>query len=278
MTKVNRRQMLGFMGGAVAVGVGAGALGNFAGPVNAGMPVEEEPFSWKPQTLDVAEITPIAHERFYYKGFGCGYGVFYSIVGTMGNKFGDPYKSFPYSMMEMGKSGVSEWGTLCGALLGAVSALSLFWGRKERDPMVDELFRWYETTAFPIFQPAKDLQVGLPTKELPTSVAESVLCHISVSKWSYASGIPAQSKERSERCARLTADVAKKTVEIMNAKIGGSFAGTLTASDTRKGCTGPDCHGGDKDKFASPILKGKMDCTPCHSGSEHVQNKLKDHP
>lgn len=268
--------MLGFVGGAVAVGVGAGTLGSVVSDATA-MPVEEKPFSWTPRILDVNEIVPIAHQRFYHQGFGCGYGVFYSIIGTMGKKWGEPYRSFPFSMMEMGKSGVSEWGTLCGALLGAVAAMAMFWGRKERDPMVDELFRWYETTAFPVYQPPKGLPVGLDI-ELPTSVADSVLCHISVSKWAYTSGLPAQSKERSERCARITADTAKKTVEIMNAKINGSFKPTLAASDVRQGCTVPDCHGGEKDKFQSPILKGKMDCTPCHTGSEHVQNKTINHP
>lgn len=276
MSSVNRRQMLGLMGGAMVAGFGAGALSCHS-PAMGAMPVEEKPFSWTPRALDVAEIQPIAHERFYHQGFGCGYGVFYSIIGTMGKKWGEPYNSFPYSMMEMGKSGFSEWGTLCGALLGGVAAMSLFWGRKDRDPMVDELFRWYETAAFPMYKPAKGLPVGLDV-DLPTSVADSVLCHISVSRWSYTTGIPAQSKQRSERCARITADVAKKTVEIMNAKIEGTFKVAAGPSQTRETCTVPDCHGGDKDKYQSPILKGKMDCTPCHTGSEHVQNKLKDHP
>lgn len=276
MNNVNRRQMLGLMGGAVAAGLGAGAVGSMAGSANA-MPIEEKPFSWTPRILDVDEVQPIAHERFYHQGFGCGYGVYYSIIGTMGKKWGEPYQSFPFSMMEMGKSGVSEWGTLCGALLGAVAVMAMFWGRKDRDPMVDELFRWYEVTAFPVYTPRKGLPVGMD-RDLPTSVADSVLCHISVSKWAYSSGLPAQSKERSERCARITADTAKKTVEIMNSKINGTFKPALASSEVLKGCTQPDCHGGSKDKFGSPILKGKMDCTPCHTGSEHVQNKTIDHP
>ncbi|MDL2285582.1 C-GCAxxG-C-C family protein [Desulfovibrio sp. OttesenSCG-928-F07] len=278
MSAINRRQMLGLMGGAAVVGLGAGSLG--VTPVQAAsMPVETTPFSWTPRILDPKEVQPIAYEGFYDRGFGCGYGVFYSIIGTMGKKWGAPYNSFPYSMLEMGKSGVSEWGTLCGALLGAVSAFSLFWGRKDRDPMVDELFRWYETAAFPMYTPPKNAKAAkLNEISLPTSVADSVLCHISVSRWSYKNGIPAQSKERSERCARITADTAKKAVEIMNAKINGTFKTTLAASDVRKSCVAEGCHGGTADKYASPTLKGKMDCTPCHTGSEHVQNKMVDHP
>lgn len=278
MAKVNRRQMLGMMGGAMAVGLGVGALSHQSANAAAAPAEQLEDFGWKPNKLDVAATQAIAHENFYHKGYGCGYGAFYSIVGQMSEKYGSPYKNFPYYMMEMGKSGFSEWGTLCGALVGAAAALSMFWGRKDRDPMVDELFRWYELTAFPIYKPRADLKVGLPAAKLPTSVSDSVLCHISVSRWSYTGGLPAQSKERSERCARLTADVAKKTVEIMNAKIDGNYKGGFAKSKVQETCTTTDCHGGQADKYQVPNLKGKMDCTPCHTGSEHVQDKRVNHP
>lgn len=280
MQPINRRKVLGLMCGAIGAGVCAGSLTGAqpaVGNTEASntLPRESKPFGWTYRTLDYREVQPITHEEFYYNGWGCGYAVMVSIVGLLGKKYGAPYNSFPFSMMEVGKSGVSEWGTLCGALLGAASAMALFWGRKDRDPMIDELFRWYETTAFPTYQPAKGLKVGLGGA-LPTSVSDSVLCHISVSRWSYSSGIGAQTPERSERCARLSADVAKKAVEIMNAKVAGTFAVAQAKSETYEQCV--TCHGGDPKQFDSPILKGKMDCTPCHTGSEHVQNKLIDHP
>ena len=145
--------------------------------------------------------------------------------------------------------------------------------------MVDDLFRWYEITAFPIYQPT-DLasKAGLPAAKLPTSRADSVLCHVSVSRWAYSSGLPANGKERSERCARISADVAKRTAEIINAKIDGTYKNAMAFSDVHKGCTTPDCHGGNADKFKVPNLKGRMDCTPCHTGSHAVQDKRKDHP
>lgn len=277
MDSISRRKMLGLMGGAMVAGFTAGSLTTPNIALGAeDLPREANPNGWKYHKLDVNEVQPITHEEFYYKGFGCGYAVMVSIVGLLGKKYGAPYNTFPFSMMEVGKSGTSEWGTLCGALLGAASAMALFYGRKDRDPMVDELFRWYETTAFPIYMPKKEVKKGISLKELPTSVSDSVLCHISVSRWSYTTGIPAQVPERSERCARLSADVAKKTVEILNAKLEGTFAPKVAWSKDYQYCT--DCHGGNPEKFSSPILKGKMDCTPCHTGSEHVQNKLVDHP
>ncbi len=271
MTTITRRQILGL--GSAAVG--GLVVGTVAAPVPAvaGLEPETAPFSWTPRILDPKETAPIAHQRFYHQGYGCGYGVFYSTIGLMGEKFGDPYKNFPFSMMEMGKSGVSDWGTLCGALIGAVAAMSLFWGRKDRDAMVMELFRWYELTAFPNYLPPADIKAG-KAGVLPKSVSDSVLCHISVSKWCEASGFAADSPERSERCSRVTADVSAKVVEIMNAKINKTFTGTLSISKEQAKCTVPGCHGNKADKFASPVLKSKMDCTPCHSGSKATMDKL----
>lgn len=269
---ISRREALGLLGGAtlggLIAGVGAVAVGPRAG--YAAKDGEQAPALWTPHKLDAAECAPRAHAGYYNQGLGCCYGTFESIVGGMGRKHGAPYNQFPFAMMEVGKSGISDWGTICGALLGAASAMALFWGRKERDPMVTELFRWYEKTAFPVYTPP----AGAPglAGPLPTHVPGSVLCHVSVSTWSHATGISAHDKRRGERCARITADVAIKAIEIMNAKIDGSFAPKLK-STAEAACL--DCHGKDK---VSPILKGRMDCTPCHGGSEHVQNKFKNHP
>ena len=72
-------------------------------------------------------------------------------------------------MLEVGKGGISDWGTICGALLGPASAYALFWGRKERNAMVSELYRWYETAKLPIFNPGEAAK-GVKG-DLPTSVA-----------------------------------------------------------------------------------------------------------
>lgn len=276
MDSISRRKMLGFMGGAMVAGFAAGTLATPKIATGAAeLPREAAPFGWKYHKLDFNEVQPITHEEFYFNGWGCGYAVLYSIVGLLGKKYGAPYNTFPYSMMEVGKSGVSEWGSLCGALLGAASTMALFHGRADRDPMINELFRWYETTAFPIYKPTKEVKKGM-LKPLPTSVSNSVLCHISVSRWAYTNGIGANVPERSERCARLSADIARKTVEILNAKADGKYESKVAWSENYEHCT--SCHGGNPEKDASPILKGKMDCTPCHTGSEHMQSKLVDHP
>ena len=264
MSKLTRREMITAMGGAVIGGTLATAVPSVAGP---SLPVGKV---WAPKKLDAKACLPYAYEGYWHKGYGCCYGVFYSIVGTMAEKYGAPYNTYPFHMMEVGKSGISNWGTICGALLGAASAFALFWGRKERDAMVDELFRWYETAKFPMYDPKGEARVK---GDIPQHACGSVLCHISVSTWCAETGIAAKTKTRSERCARLTADVAAKAIEIMNAKIDGKFVPAYPVQDSVSYCG--ECHGNGKE---SPIVKGKQDCMSCHGDNEATGNKFKDHP
>lgn len=231
-------------------------------------------FGWQPHPLDVAECQPVAYDGYWYKGLACGYGSFYSIIGMLGEKYGPPYNQFPFSMLEANKGGISDWGTICGALYGAAAAFALFWGRDERTPMVNELFRWYEQTALPIYNPG-DAAKGVKG-DLPVSIANSPLCHISVSKWCYDHNIEATSKERNERCGRLTADVSKKAIEIFNRKIdeGKGFQSAIGKQKSVKYCGA--CHE-TKGKPAN-WAKGTLNCAPCHSGGDAVSNKYKNHP
>ena len=230
-------------------------------------------FSWKPHKLDVKEVQKLAYEAYYNKGYACGFGVFYALIGLHAEKFGAPYNQFPFSMMEVFKGGISDWGSICGALGGSASAFALFWGRKERNAMVDELYHWYETTALPIYDPGEAAVLKEPIK---ANVSESIICHISVSKWCYASKKGETSKARSERCGRLTADVAGKACEIFNDKIdkGKDWKGTYVAAGAVKQCG--ECHK-TKDS-GSDWAKGHMNCTPCHDGRKAVGNHFVNHP
>ena len=286
MQQYSRRNVLGLMGGVMAGGAIAGLITPaVAASRQAAAPAAQlgarfkqngGDFSWKPHKLDPVEVAAVAHAGFWHQGYGCGYGVLYSIIGLMGEKYGAPYKDFPFTMMEFGKSGISEWGGTCGALLGAAAALALFFPRKERDALIDELFRWYEITAFPIYKP----NPGTTKVEgpLPASVSDSIICHISVARWCKASKFDARSTERSERCGRITADVALKTLELIHAKMDGTFAPVLKKSEVYAGCTVKGCHGENKKDWEHSGLKGRMDCTPCHSGSKAVMDKRKEHP
>lgn len=270
----SRRQLMVGLGALAAGSAVAGMAGLRRGEYNDRFEQNGGDFSWEPHTLDPAECAQVAYDGYWHKGYACGYGAFYSIIGVMGEKFGKPYSTFPFSMLEVNKSGVCDWGSICGALYGAAASFALFWGREERMPLVDELFRWYEATKLPIYNPGNRAK-GFKG-ELPSTAVGSILCHVSVSKWCYANKFEATSTERSERCGRITADVAFKAVEILNAKIaaGRTFTGSLPKQDSLITCGA--CHStpGEETNWS----KTRMDCTPCHSGSDAVQNKFANHP
>ncbi|MBQ7585837.1 MAG: C-GCAxxG-C-C family protein, partial [Desulfovibrionaceae bacterium] len=231
-------------------------------------------FGWTPHKLDPKECAQLAYEAYWYKGYACGYGVFYGIVGSMAEKYGAPYNQFPFTMFEFLKGGISDWGTICGALGAAAAAFALFYGRKDRNAMVSDLYRWYEQTSLPIYNPG-DAAKGVKG-EIPQSVSEAVICHISVSKWCFTNFEEATSKKRSERCGRLTADVCAKAVEILNAKmeLGDKYVAMFGKQDSVKQCG--ECHhakGNDANWG-----KGILNCTPCHDGRPPLNNKFKDHP
>lgn len=179
--------------------------------------------AWQPLRID-----PAVGERMAYDGliggYGCCYGAFYSIIGQMAELHGAPYNDFPFHVMKAGRGGVGGWESTCGALLGAAFAYGLFYEKKEHNELVRELFHWHDTTPLPIYRPATNCKLDV---ELPSCIIGNVLCTTSKVRWAHASGFPVKSKERSERCARLTADVARKAIEILNAKIDGSFVPTV---------------------------------------------------
>ena len=185
--ELTRRAMLGALGGLAVGGTVASVVGTSiaADPKMKRFDQANGDFGWKPHKLDPNVCAPVAYEGYWHKGYACGYGTFYGIVGMMGEQYGAPYSQFPFTMLEANKAGVSGWGTItiCGALYGAAAAFALFWGRKDRDAMVSELFRWYETTKLPIYDPG-DAAQGVKGP-IPSNASDSVLCHISVSKWCY---------------------------------------------------------------------------------------------
>ncbi len=166
---------------------------------------------WAYIKLDPAVVAAEAY-RLMPQG-GCMYALFGGIVTTMAQLQGEPYRSFPVHMMKYGEGGVGLWGTLCGTLNGGAAIIGLFVPEKEpRDRLIAELFSWYEATELPTYHP-KDAKDSSP---FPRSVARSVLCHVSLGRWCAASGNKIGSPEMKERCRRLTAEVAAKTVELLN--------------------------------------------------------------
>jgi len=274
MKKVTRRRILSSAG--LVAGAGLLAAGHdqlFRSESHA----QPEPSDWKYVRLDRALVAEKAYEMF--PEGGCMYGLVGSIVTTLGDMVGEPYRSFPFAMMRYGFGGTGAWGTLCGALNGAAAIIGLLhqeefvpWikdGQESKGArLIGRLFSWYETAELPKYRPtgASDIE------EMPSSVAESVLCHVSLSKWSQASTHDVYSAQKVERCRRLTADVTIRTVELLNRELVEVSGRTSAQPPASAGLT-PEvescvsCHGKRELRDAF----GKMSCNSCHALS-------KEHP
>jgi len=260
MKRITRRQMLAPMG----LAAGSCVLSSCLSRNMATSPGKDPKtgFPWP-----YAELDPdVTAERAYgdcAKGH-CMYGVFAAVVVQLADKHGEPYRGFPVDMMRYGAGGTGGSGSLCGALNGSAALFGLFARSEEQTKQfISELFLWYEQKELPVFVPRKpivDVEVAL-------SVSNSILCHASVSRWSATSGHKAFSQPRKERCRRLTADTARKTVEILNTGFTGEYTARMESTEEDKGCM--SCH--TKGSELSNT-RGTMSCGNCHF------SLAKDHP
>ena len=196
---------------------------------------------WPYKELTAAEVEPIAYESWYE--LFCCYAVVNAILKPLEEKIGEPYTSFPNEATSWGHGGAVGWGTLCGTLTGAGIATGLIAG-KEGEDILNDVINWYTVTELPIYKPEA------PKAEISSvNASDSPLCHISVGKWMKKENVKFFSDPRKERCARLSADVAAKTVELLNSWSAGTYtpvAGSQPKKHevqmpTQNNCT--ECHG-----------------------------------
>jgi putative redox-active protein with C_GCAxxG_C_C motif len=263
MHKVNRRNLLASLGTLSGSALLTGCGMQF--PTEPKVQADELGARTVSQTSPAAaweyiKLDPeLVGERAYgsYPEGGCMFAVVGSVIGTLADQFGEPFRSFPVEMMRYGRSGVGSWGSLCGIVNGGSALIGLFHNEKDRearDEMIGEFCNWYETTCLPVYEPAKPQWAD----EADPSVAGSVLCHISTAKWCEKAGCDAYCVEKKERCQRLAADGAMKIVEILNRKAEDPACEFAKLTSEVKSCI--DCHG--KRELADAA--GKMNCGSCH--------------
>jgi len=90
-----------------------------------------------------------------------------------------------------------------------------------------------------------------------------------VTRWCEKSGFKSGSKERAERCAWVTASVAKYTARLLNKQAAGQFAVVHPIPASVKECL--FCHGKDG-SVANVHATANTSCTLCHT------DVLKNHP
>ena len=202
------------------------------------------------------------------------YAVVKSIVTSISDKEPSAVPPMFFDMFKYGHGGCGAWGTLCGGCNGGAAVIGLFHqDKKVRDGLIGQLFRWYESTELPRFVPA-----AAESKDFPKARADMLLCHVSVDNWCVEAEESPFSAKRKERCRRMTADVAKKVVELLNARHAEDKARKEAASidspqqadvasHPPQSCI--QCHstpGGEKGSDAAEAPKSivRMDCSTCH--------------
>ena len=209
-----------------------------------GGPTEKWP--WPYVKLDPQKTADIAYNE-WYRVF-CGAAVVNSVFSQLREKVGEPYKSFPVDAFIFLEGGVSGWGTICGANAGSNIVTNLIIGPRtsgSEDGMLmgSELMQYYASAAMPVYTP-KEPKIKA---DIPKTVADSPLCHVSVGKWMKAANKELASPERKDRCARLTASMAYQVVTLLNEWKDGKYVtkGVIPAKgygiQSQHNCT--ECHG-----------------------------------
>ncbi len=257
---ISRRELLTGAGKLTAVGgialVTGGSLGLLAGCGNSGTGTTASnqggtlPYPYEKLTsADIKKMSETAHEN-WFKGF-CAYATLSGIVSILQEKVGAPYTTFPVEVITYAHGGTAGWGGTCGTLIGAGLAASLAAGPKAGEQILNEVMKWYSETALPIYKPDQPkAQINV------TSISNSPLCHLSVNRWMAKEGVGFLSAQQMERCGRLSADVATKTVELLNNNADSRFAAVTKSPAAANGtpsqnnCT--DCHGANVPKVPTP--------------------------
>ena len=218
MSNLNRRDFLKLAG---KTALGAAAVAAIPAAASAEAEIAAPAFPWTWPGLDVKEVQDKIYANFFAKG-GCCAGVASGILDLLAEKYGYPYNQIDGRMFAHGGGGYGR-RNLCGSLGGAFAVLNLFTTGGDMSGIRNEIYSWYETTAFPIYQPADK-------PEHPVhSVSGSELCKDSVGNWMTASGHEFGDPERGVRCASLSADVGGKLVELLNIHFGFAAAPSVEA-------------------------------------------------
>ncbi len=116
-------------------------------------------------------------------------------------------------MFKSFSGGFASEASLCGGLGVAATFIGAVLTPDEARPVIKEMFDWYRAAELPMYDS------GNRTIET-TTVAGSTLCYDSVSKYIKKENLAYGDPDRKERCASVSADIAKYVAEVLNKKLG----------------------------------------------------------
>ncbi len=228
-TEMNRRDFLRAAGKA-ALGAMAVSSLPLAHVAAEGEEQTTPVWPWKYVPLDKDTLLKHCYEVFYQYG-GCGGGCFGGLVDVMSDVTGYPYNELiPGKAFGLMAGGYGA-GTLCGSLAGALTFVGLVCQPADASAVRNQLFDWYREHEFPAYQ---------PEFTSITTVAHSVNCVDSVGTYMAATGYKMADPERKARCAAVTAEVAVKTIELLNVLYGYEEAAPVEEAAPAEEALGPN--------------------------------------
>ena len=178
-------------------------------PLGAVAEKAQHPFTYV--HLDPDATADRAYAAFTQLG-GCCVSVADAIIGQLADVVGAPFDGIPVQMFTNGGAGYGQ-SSLCGCIGGAAACIGLVCDKATSSAILKELCAWYRESNLPMYDKQE--------KALAQVVPGSVNCADSVGKLFQATDIREMSDPRRiHRCALLTADVAKKAAELLNAHYG----------------------------------------------------------
>ncbi len=246
--KLSRRELI------VGAGIiGAGALIARLGGTISTAEAKAESEKWPYEKLDPKRVAETAYQAWF--DVFCAQATATGLFEQLREKVGEPWKSFPIGSLKFGMGGMLGWGLTCGSPVAASLVIGLAAPPDLVNPMIHDLLQWYTETPMPVYVPKEPRFKG----EIIKTTSESPLCHLSVGKWMKAANAPFGSEPRRDRCARLSASVAYKTAEMLNAWKDGKYA-------KRDTWNGPSAVG----------IPAQQNCTDCHGSN--IPTAPKAHP
>jgi hypothetical protein len=232
----------------VAVGLAVASAGGLS--VVSGANAYDYKSDYKYAKLDLDKVGQTAYEN-YFKHW-CTSTVVSGLVLPLREKVGGNWNKFPIDAYRWAHGGLAGWGALCGTMPGAGVVIGLVTGDTDTaEAMVNDLAFYYSNTELPTFKPAKPIKAVIQK----STTSDTPVCHISVGKWMKAENKAFLTKEREERCARLSANVAMYAAGMLNDWADGKYkpkhkvlGNVLNNGITsQNNCT--ECHGSDIPKI-----------------------------
>ena len=164
--------------------------------------------------IDPEAAADRAYARFSELG-GCCVGVVAGLVDCLAEAVGAPYTSFPVKMFQNGAAGYGQ-NSLCGCLGGAAAVIGLVCEAADSKACLKEVMDWYKTSTLPAYDRGSAPAVAQVVPGSPNCADSLLQFFTAAPQINYDMSHP----DRINRCACLTADVARKTAEVLNAKFG----------------------------------------------------------